>query len=175
MRRLDTQVHVEPATAEDPAMDDRNEIAGRIGALAVHVDARRWDELLELFAPQIRADWTSLFGGEPQSLRREQLIANWRRLLPGFTRTAHVIGSPNVVVTGRTAEAAASVVAWHFLKEPGLEGNNLWLAGGCYEITFAKLDSGWRITAITLARAWSEGNQDLPRLAGERVMQAART
>jgi hypothetical protein len=55
-------------------MDDRIEIANQIGALAVHVDARRWDALLELFAPKVQADWTSLFDGEPQALTREQLI-----------------------------------------------------------------------------------------------------
>jgi hypothetical protein len=146
-------------------MDDRNEIANRIGALAVHIDARRWDYLLELFAPEVQADWTSLFGGEPQSLKREQLIGNWRQLLPGFTRTTHLIGPPTIVVVGETAQASASVVAWHFIKESGLEGSDLWLAGGCYEIGFAKCDGAWRITAMTLARAWSEGNQDLPRLA----------
>ena len=156
-------------------MDNRSEISGRIGALAVHVDARQWDDLLELFAPQVRADWTSLFGGEPQVLPRERLIAQWRQFLPGFTRTTHLIGSPTIVVTGDTAEAAASVVAWHFLKEPDLAGNDLWLAGGCYEIVFAKRDDDWRISTITLARAWAEGNQDLPRLAGERVARGAKT
>jgi SnoaL-like domain len=156
-------------------MDDWNKIADRIGALAVHIDARRWDDLLELFAPEVLADWTSLFGGEPQSLKGEQLIANWRQLLPGFTRTTHLVGPPTIVVTGESAQASASVVAWHFIKEPGLEGNDLWLAGGCYEIAFAKRDGVWRINAMTLARAWAEGNQDLPRLAGERASQSGKT
>jgi SnoaL-like domain len=83
-------------------MDDWNKIADRIGALAVHIDARRWDDLLELFAPEVLADWTSLFGGEPQSLKGEQLIANWRQLLPGFTRTTHLVGPPTIVVTGES-------------------------------------------------------------------------
>ena len=150
-------------------MDDRIDIASQIGALAVHVDARRWDALLELFAPQVQADWTSLFGGEPQALSREQLITNWRQLLPAFTRTTHVIGTPTIAVTGETAHASASVVAWHFLKERALEGRDLWLAGGTYEIDFVKRNGAWRITAMTLARAWAEGNLDLPRLAGERA------
>jgi hypothetical protein len=60
-------------------------------------------------------------------------------------------------------------------KEPALKGNDLWLAGGCYEIGFAKGDGAWRITAMTLARAWAEGNQDLPRLAGERAKQSGKT
>lgn len=150
-------------------MGDWCEIADRIGALAVHVDARQWDRILELFAPHADVDYTSLFGGEPQSLAREQLVDGWRRLLPGFTRTTHVIGSPTIVVSGRTAHASASVVAWHFIKDAALDGKDLWLVGGCYEMTFEKVDGAWRIAKLTLARAWAEGNTDLPRLAGERA------
>ena len=156
-------------------MDDRIDIAGLIGALAVHVDARRWADLEELFAPQLKADWTSLFGGEPQVLKREQLIGNWRQMLPGFTHTTHVIGPPAIAVNGERAQASASVIAWHFIKEPELEAKDFWLAGGTYEIIFAKSDGRWRISAMTLARAWSSGNQDLPRLAGERAAGMAKT
>jgi hypothetical protein len=68
-----------------------------------------------------------------------------------------------------TARAAASVVASHFIREPALAGKDVWRAGGTYEFELAKSGGAWRITAMTLARAWSEGNQDLPRLAAERA------
>src|SRR5712671_7093100 len=68
-------------------MGERSDIANIIGALAVHVDARRWNELLALFAPEVRIDYVSLFGGDAQSMKREELIGGWRKLLPGFTRT----------------------------------------------------------------------------------------
>jgi hypothetical protein len=154
-------------------MTDRIEIADCIGAFAVHVDHRQWNALLALFAPQVAVDYTSLFGGEPSTLSREQLIGNWRQLLPGFTQTTHVIGCPTIAVSGETARAAASVVAWHFIKEPALKGNDHWLVGGCYEFRFTKLDGSWRISGLTLARAWAEGNLDLPRLASERVRSIA--
>jgi SnoaL-like domain len=150
-------------------MDDRMDIASVIGSLAVHVDAQHWDNLLALFAPQVRVDYTSLFGGDAQSMAREDLIGGWRKLLPGFTRTCHVIGTPAISLSGETARAAASVVAWHFVKEPELSGRDVWLVGGCYEMGFARIDGSWRITALTLARAWAEGNLDLPGIAGERV------
>jgi SnoaL-like domain len=150
-------------------MDDRMDIASVIGSLAVHVDAQHWDNLLALFAPQVRVDYTSLFGGDAQSMAREDLIGGWRKLLPGFTRTCHVIGTPAISLSGETARAAASVVAWHFVKEPELAGRDVWLVGGCYEMGFERIDGMWRITALTLARAWAEGNLDLPRIAGERA------
>lgn len=150
-------------------MEDWNEIATRIGALAVHVDGRRWNEVLGLFASQVEVDYSSLFGGEPQSLTREQLIGNWRQLVPGFTHTTHVIGAPAIVVSGTTAKACASVVAWHYIKDKALQGQDLWLVGGTYEIGLAKDGGTWSIDALTLARAWSSGNQDLPRTASERA------
>jgi hypothetical protein len=150
-------------------MDDRIDVAGAVGSLAVHVDARRWDELLALFAPRVRVDYVSLFGGEAQEVTREELVGGWRKLLPGFTRTCHVIGTPFVTVSGGTATATASVVAWHFVKAPELAGRDCWLVGGCYEMSFQRIDGAWRISALTLARAWAEGNLDLPKIAGERA------
>jgi len=150
-------------------MDDRMDIAGIIGALAVHVDACHWAELTVLFAPEVRVDYSSLFGGDAQAVTREDLIGGWRKLLPGFTRTCHVIGTPAVVIDGETAQATASVVAWHFVKTPELAGRDTWLVGGCYELRFKRIDAAWRITALTLARAWAEGNLDLPKIAAERA------
>jgi hypothetical protein len=150
-------------------MDERADIAGAIGAMANHVDARRWNDLLALFAPEVRVDYTSLFGGEPQVKTRDRLIGEWKKLLPGFTRTNHVIGTPSIVVSGEAAQANASVVAWHFIKDAALTGNDQWLVGGSYEMSFRKLDGAWRIASLTLARAWAEGNLDLPRIASERA------
>jgi hypothetical protein len=150
-------------------MDSRIDLAGIIGSLAVHVDARHWDELLALFAPHVHVDYVSLFGGQARSMTRDELIGGWRKLLPGFTQTCHVISAPAVALSGETAQAAASVAAWHFVKEPELAGRDYWLVGGCYEMTFKKIDGAWRITALALVRAWAEGNLDLPRIAAERA------
>lgn len=153
-------------------MGERSEIANRVGAFAAHVDAQQWEHLLDIFGGDVQVDYTSLFGGERQSMTREQLINGWRQLLPGFTRTTHLIGSPSILVSGETAQVSASVVAWHFINDPDLDGADLWLVGGCYEIIFNKRDDVWRISALTLRNAWSEGNLDLPRIAGQRATKS---
>ncbi|HTV49945.1 MAG TPA: nuclear transport factor 2 family protein [Steroidobacteraceae bacterium] len=155
-------------------MDERIDIAGVIGALAVHVDAQRWSALALLFAPAVRVDYSSLFGGEAQSLPREQLLAGWQQLLPGFTHTCHVIGTPHITASGitassGTARAEASVIATHWISLPSLAGKDRWTVGGCYDFGFRKLEGSWRIDNLTLARAWQDGNPDLPRLARERA------
>jgi hypothetical protein len=156
-------------------MGDRNEIVNVIGALAAHVDARQWDCLAGLFASEVRVDYTSLFRGEPQTMLRKQLIDSWRQLLPGFTHTTHLIGAPSVSVSGLTAQCTASVVAWHFMKDQGLEPNDHWIVGGCYEMSFTELDGAWRISRLKLARAWAQGNLDLPRIARERAAATGET
>jgi hypothetical protein len=135
----------------------------------VHVDARRWYELRALFAPEVQVDYVSLFGGAAQSMAREDLIGMWRKLLPGFTRTCHLIGTPLIEFNGETAHASASVVAWHFVKSPEVAGRDHWVVGGCYEMSFRKIDGAWHIAGLRLARAWAEGNLDLPKIAGERA------
>lgn len=150
-------------------MDERNDIAATVAALAVHVDAQRWDDLLSLFAPEVEVDYTSLFGGDAEVLPRERLIERWRNFLPGFTQTCHLIGAPFIQMSGETAKVSASVSAWHFLKGHQLQGKDYWLVGGCYEIECRKMDAKWRISELKLARAWVKGNSDLPKLAQERA------
>lgn len=156
-------------------MDDGSEIASRIGTLAVYIDARGWDDLLELFVPEVQVDYTSLFGGESQSLTREQLIANWQGLVPGFTRTTHLIGPPMMRIDGETAEVAASVTAWHWIDDPALGEVAVWIVHGTYEMTLRKRDGVWRFAMLALARAWVEGNRDLPRIAEERLARGFKT
>jgi hypothetical protein len=144
-------------------MSDVTEIKTLVGALAVHVDAREWDALADLFAPEVRVDYTSLFGGEAETIVSADLIARWRALLPGFTHTTHVIGAPMVTFEGNDARVRAPVVAWHFI-----DGES-WFVGGCYEMEVRLVQGTWRITMLTLARAWQQGNLELPKLAAARA------
>jgi hypothetical protein len=154
-------------------MNEHSEIASRVGALAVHVDAHHWDELVALFSATVRIDYSSLFGGEAEIVSREALVQRWRQLLPGFTRTTHIIGTPHIVLKGSTAQVTASVLAQHFIHGGSLGSNNKWVVGGRYEMLFERLSDIWTIASLTLAGAWSEGNADLPRIAMERVHHSA--
>jgi SnoaL-like domain len=152
-------------------MDERIDIADCVARVGLLVDTRNWRELTELFAPEVRLDYTSLFGGEAQMLTREDMVAGWTAFVPGFTRTEHLIGAPVITIAGQTARAVAPVVAWHTLDEPPLGKDNTWLVGGRYEFWLLRLDGWWRINALTLAAAWAQGNLDLPRIVTERMQR----
>ncbi len=149
------------------------DIYATVGALAVRVDSRQWDGLLALFAPRVRVDYTSLFGGSAETIEREELIDRWRALLPGFSSTTHVIGTPEVAIDGDTASVAAPVVAWHHIDAPELAGRDLWAVRGRYEMQMLRVDGVWRICELTLANAWQEGNTQLPSIAAK-ALQSSR-
>jgi hypothetical protein len=153
-------------------VDERIDITNIVAAVGLLVDARNWDELTELFAPDVESDYTSLFGGEPRVCSREELVEGWAHFLQGFTRTEHLIGVPRVAITTGFARADAPVVAWHILEDPALGSNTTWLVGGRYEFVFVRLDGGWRIGELTLAAAWAQGNLDLPRIVAERTTKS---
>jgi SnoaL-like domain len=153
---------------EPAAMSDRDDIANTVAALAIHVDARDWAALTALFTPEATTDYRSL-GGDVRTQKREELVAGWRKMLPGFTRTEHLIGAPLIMISGNRAEIRASVTAWHTIEDAGL-ANGRWVAGGRYEMALEKgADRVWRIARLTLANAWQEGNSDLPGLARGRA------
>src|SRR5581483_8301619 len=138
---------------------DHVEIQNLVGALAALVDTRDWPRLTDLFAPTVRVDYTSLFGGTAADTAAADLVAGWRAFLPFFERTEHLIGVPFISVAGDRGHASASVAAWHIAPPTRVP------VGGGYEIDAARSGRGWAIAGLTLANAWQERNVELPRLA----------
>lgn len=128
------------------------------------VDALDWVTVRGALADEVRLDYTSLAGGEPETLAADDLIARWQGLLPGFDATQHLTGP--VLLTddgGPGVRADTHVVAWHRIA--GTEGAETWVVHGHYT---ARLVGG-RIVALTLTVFFQDGNLDLPRLATERA------
>jgi len=149
---------------------DREAIAEIVARVAYEADAGKWEALRSLYADEVRVDYTSLAGGEPASVRADDLMANWRALLPGFDLTQHLLGPIVVEIDGDRAVARTHVRALHRIA--GAEGGEDWIVGGHYIYQFARSDGRWRITGHTLARAYKEGNRMLPDLARKRLERA---
>jgi hypothetical protein len=150
-------------------MDDRLAILELTAAMSAHVDTRDWLALEALFAETVTVDYTSLWGGEPSTMKAAELMAGWKGLVPGFTRTQHTIGIPSIVIDGDKAQANAPVIGHHFIDDPAPPGGSNWVVGGRYLWDLKKDAGRWRIAKLTLGSAWQEGNPDLPKLAAERL------
>ena len=59
----------------------------------VSADRRDWEGLRRVLAESVALDYTSLSGGEPADISRDDLVTAWRGALGGFEATQHLLGS----------------------------------------------------------------------------------
>ena len=103
-----------------------------------------FDQLETLFADTVQVDYTSLFGGEAETLAASDLMARWAGLVPGFDITRHAISDTQVECQGDASSATAAVIATHWLD------GETWAVSGRYVYRLAMQGGEWRITAMTL-------------------------
>ena len=118
------------------------------------IDALNWVGVRSCLADEVRTDYTSLFGGEPETVTGDDLVARWQALLPGFAATQHLTGP--VLVEGDVAET--HVRAHHWMAD-----GDRWSVYGHY---VARLVDD-RIAELTLQTFRQEGNPELPAIAAK--------
>jgi hypothetical protein len=156
-------------TAAAPSPADRAEIIDRITDIAAGADRRQWERAQAAFAPEVRVDYTSLFGGSPSTTKAADLVAGWKTVLPGFDATQHLVSNHVVQVSANAATAQADFIATHRIDR------ELWTLGGRYDYTLAKLQGRWRVTAMTMTWTWETGDRaGLLQRASERAKAASR-
>ena len=158
----------EPRSTADaidgPTPEERLEVIETCTRMAHHADRREWDRLVEIFADEVRLDYTSLQGGEPATVAREQLVDGWREALGGLAATQHLITNHLVEVDGERAVCLADFQATHLYPNP--HGDPSWTLGGRYRFELRRLGSAWRLAALTMTAVWARGNQQIMSLAG---------
>jgi ketosteroid isomerase-like protein len=148
------------------ALQARLEIAQLTSSMGLLVDARDWPGLEGLFTDPVEVDYTSLNGGEPQTLSRAELIGGWRAVLEHLDATQHLIAGHLIALDGDEATCAANVQGTHVLANH--TGGPLWTVAGRYDFGLKRTDRGWRISALTLTVQWATGNQRIMELAASR-------
>ncbi len=122
------------------------------------IDGKRWTELRALFADTVQTDYTSLFGGEVQEQRADDLIGAWRSLL-GAIVTQHFLGPIEAEVSGHVARAECHVRGYHVKK--GAPGGDEWMVAGHYVFELQRTASGWKIRKMRLDATLQSGNLKL--------------
>jgi hypothetical protein len=123
------------------------------------LDARRWGELRALFDDKVETDYSSLFGGEIQRQRAEDLVLGWQSALSPLELTHHLLGPIDVSVKGRDALAECHVQAYH--RAPRAKSGPEWTIAGHYVFGLHRSYSGWKIRKLTLHTAYQSGNLQL--------------
>lgn len=138
------------------------------------VDTLDWDSFRSTFGAEVALDYTSLWGGEPEKVPVEDLVARWQPFASGFDATQHLTGP--IFVTQADMESvtgATTVRAYHHIVgDDGDTGRSgTWMVAARYEIGLDRGPDGdgWKISAITLSLAYEEGDRGLVDVALRRA------
>jgi SnoaL-like domain len=135
------------------------------------VDNLDWTAVQAAFAPHVAVDYTSLWGGEAETLSVDELIGRWQRLLPGFDATQHLTGPILVTAAeGRSASCRTTVRGYHHvIDDTGCAAT--WMCAGQYMIGLARgpATNRWAISTITLQVSYGDGDRALTGVASKRA------
>lgn len=138
-----------------------------VSSIPLAVDLARYDLAETAFAPEIVIDYTSLWGGEPQTMSPGELMDAWRGIVPGFDATWHELGPVDARIDGDTATAEAAVDGRHWLD------GQIWRPIGRYRWELGRIDGAWKVTRMTLALERELGDRGLAAQAMERAKNTA--
>jgi SnoaL-like domain len=121
------------------------------------IDDRDWAGLASILAEEVRLDFTSLWGGEPERLKGTELVARWREMRERLDATQHLITGVLPEIDGEQATAVTNLVAVH--RRVNATGDSLWTVGGSYRFDLRRTAGRWVIEGLSLRVAWVDGNQ----------------
>ncbi len=121
-------------------------------------DTGDWSRWVNVFTPQVTADYSRLFGGEPITMAREQMAQVGGDALAVFTRVQHA--TANTVRTHFKNATEAQVTAYadvgHFFSVGGVTQE--WTVVIRYTHDLEKTLEGWRIRRVLLDPIHFRGN-----------------
>jgi len=121
-------------------------------------DTGDWSRWVNVFTPQVTADYSRLFEGEPVTLEREQMGQVGGNALASFTRVQHA--TANTVRTHFKSGTEAQVMAYadvaHFFSVGGVQQE--WTIVIRYTHDLEKTAEGWRIRKVMLDPIHFRGN-----------------
>lgn len=151
--------------------DDWAELAELPHRFAWAVDFDEWDELRESLDDEVLFDPGAAWDRPPVPRTAGELVG----MLQGgglYSAKEHLVGNVVVRVNGDEAVVRAYV---HFTGVIEDLTPPLWRMGGTYRFTARRTPQGWRTTGMTIRRSWSEGNDEVPKVAAQRRAAAAAT
>lgn len=134
-----------------------------VSSIPMAIDLADYDLAKAAFAPEIIIDYTSLWGGAPNTMTPAELMAGRRGIMPGFDATWHELGPVTVTIEGMTATATAFVDGRHWI------GDEIWHPLGDYHWDLAQIDGDWRVTRMEFDMRREVGDRKLASKAMERV------
>jgi len=137
-------------------------IASCVQHFFASIDSGNWEDAQQQMKTPFHLDYSSFGAGPAADLDLADIMAGWRKILPGFDAIQHHLGALNIQADDTHAAVHTNVIATHYVA--GAQGGEIWTVYGDYELRLEKADS-WQLSAITFNFRFLTGNPDLPELA----------
>lgn len=144
---------------------EASKIISVVSSIPLAVDLAAYDLAEKAFAPKVVIDYTSLWGGQPNTMTPAELMTAWRGIVPGFSATWHELSNVKATVNGNKASATAFVDGRHWLD------GQLWRPVGNYNWDLEKLGGQWKVTRMQFAMTQEIGSRDV----ATKAMEVAKT
>ena len=148
----------EIAQAKKPSQEktmDGTEITSIVNRIAILSDLRDWTAVRQCFTDQVAVDYTSLSGGQPETIAANALVQRWKSAFDStFKTTQHLLGSHTITIQGDAATCLCHFQARHVAFDPK---KGVWTLGGHYNHDLVKTPSGWRVRGMKMSWTWEEG------------------
>ena len=146
---------------------DKHHITELINKLFISVDNRDWENVGLILSDTVLLDYTSMAGRQPATLTSSQIIDSWKGILPGFDKTHHQLGNYLFETDSDLVKVFCYGTATHYLANESK--NNLWIVVGSYDLELKAINNTWRITKMKFNLKYMDGNNDMPKMAQERL------
>lgn len=136
---------------------DGTEITSVVNRIAILSDLRDWASVRQCFTDQVTVDYTSLTGGQPETIATDALVQRWKSSSSStFKTTQHLLGSHTVTRQGDAATCLSHFQARHVALDTT---KGVWTLGGHYTHDLVKTSSGWRVRGMKMTWTWEEGTR----------------
>jgi SnoaL-like domain len=146
---------------------EASKVISVVSSIPLAVDLAAYDMAEKAFAPKVVIDYTSLWGGTPNTMTPSELMTAWRGIVPGFDATWHELSKVTAQVNGSKATAGAFVDGRHWI------GDKLWRPVGNYEWDLEKQGGQWKVTRMAFKMTQEIGDRAVAGLAMEKAKQKA--
>ncbi len=133
---------------------DRCEVVDAVNLIGLSADLRDWPRCRSQFADQVVVDYSSLMGGQGETVSADALIERWRAFFNAtFALTQHLITNHAVEFNQDTAICISQFVAHHVC----LGKDARWTIAGLYTHKLSNSGGRWLVTDMTMMRSWEDG------------------
>jgi SnoaL-like domain len=146
---------------------EASKVISVVTSIPLAVDLAAYDLAEKAFAEKVVIDYTSLWGGTPNTMTPSELMTAWRGIVPGFDATWHELSRVTAQVNGNKATAGAFVDGRHWL------GDKLWRPVGNYEWDLEKQGGQWKVTRMAFKMTQEIGDRAVAGMAMEKAKQKA--